>query len=50
MEHDALIKSVSELGIYHFFDFIGGIGDHYGGGKIENARSYFNRQASIRHT
>lgn len=41
MEHDALIKSVSELHIYDYFDYIGGIGDHYGGGKVENARSYF---------
>jgi phosphoglycolate phosphatase len=46
MEHDSLIKSVSVLGIYHYFDFIGGIGDHYGGGKIENARSYL-QQASL---
>jgi len=43
MQHDALLKSVSELGIYEYFDFIGGIGDHYGGGKIENARNYFNQ-------
>ncbi len=41
MQHDALLKSVSELGIYEYFDFIGGIGDHYGGGKIDNARNYF---------
>jgi len=43
MQHDALLKSVSELGIYEYFDFIGGIGDHYGGGKIDNARNYFNQ-------
>jgi phosphoglycolate phosphatase len=42
MQHDALLKSVSELGIYDYFDYIGGIGDHYGGGKIDNARNYFN--------
>ncbi len=42
MQHDALLKSVSELGIYNYFDFIGGIGDHYGGGKVDNARNYFN--------
>lgn len=41
MEHDELLKSVSALGIYEYFDFIGGVGDHYGGGKIENARNYF---------
>ena len=40
MQHDELIKSVTNLGIYPYFDFIGGIGDHYGGGKIENARNY----------
>lgn len=43
MEHDALIKSVSALGIFSYFDFIGGISDHYGGGKIENARNYFTK-------
>ncbi len=42
MQHDALIKSVSELGIQPYFEFIGGIGDHYADGKIENARNYFN--------
>jgi len=41
MQHDALLKSVSELGISEYFDYIGGIGDHYGGGKIDNARNYF---------
>jgi phosphoglycolate phosphatase len=43
MQHDALLKSVSALDISEYFDFIGGIGDHYGGGKIENARNYFNQ-------
>ena len=42
MQHDALIKSVTDFGIYEYFDYIGGIGDHYGGGKIENARNYLN--------
>ena len=42
MQHDALQKSVSALGIFEYFDYIGGIGDHYGGGKIDNARNYFN--------
>jgi phosphoglycolate phosphatase len=41
MQHNALLKSVSELGIHEYFDFIGGIGDHYGGGKIDNARNYY---------
>lgn len=48
MQHDALLKSVAELGIFEYFDFIGGIGDHYGGGKIDNARNYFN-QAGLNH-
>lgn len=42
MEHEELLKSVSALGIYEYFDYIGGIGDHYGGGKIDNARNYLN--------
>lgn len=44
MQHEALIKSVSALGIDSYFDFIGGIGDHYGAGKIENAKNYFSSQ------
>ena len=43
MQHDALLKSVSALGIFEYFDYIGGIGDHYAGGKIDNARNYFNQ-------
>lgn len=43
MQHDALLKSVSELGIYEYFDFIGGIDDHYAISKIGNARNYFNQ-------
>jgi phosphoglycolate phosphatase len=43
MQHDALLKSVSALGISDFFEYIGGIGDHYGGGKIDNARDYLSR-------
>jgi phosphoglycolate phosphatase len=42
MQHDALLKSVSELGIYEYFDFIGGIGDHYANSKIDNARNYLD--------
>ncbi len=41
MQHESLLASVSDLGIYDYFDFIGGIGDHYAGGKIDNARNYF---------
>jgi len=43
MQHDALLKSVSDLGISDFFEYIGCIGDHYGGGKIDNARNYLSR-------
>jgi phosphoglycolate phosphatase len=43
MQHEALIKSVTELGIQQYFEYIGGIGDHYGGGKIDNARDYFGK-------
>lgn len=41
MQHDALAKSVAAFGITHYFDYIGGIGDHYGGGKIDNARQFY---------
>lgn len=41
MQHDALLGSVRSLGIEQYLDFIGGIGDHYAGGKIENARKFF---------
>ncbi len=40
MQHDELIKSVSTLGIHQYFDFIGGIGDHYAHSKTDNARTY----------
>jgi len=41
MQHEELIKSVSALKIDSYFDYTGGIGNHYGGGKIDNARNYF---------
>ncbi len=41
MQHDSLLKSVADLGIFDFFDFIGGIGDHYAHSKIDNAINYF---------
>lgn len=41
MQHDALIESVTKLGIATYFDYIGGINDHYAGGKIENAIRFF---------
>ena len=40
MEHETLLKSVASLGIMEYLDYIGGIGDHYGAGKIENALQY----------
>jgi len=43
MQHESLLKSVSELGIYDYFEFIGGIGDHYANSKIENARNYLDQ-------
>jgi len=49
MQHDALVKSVEDLGIASDLDYIGGIGDHYGAGKIDNARQFvsrFNLQSS----
>jgi phosphoglycolate phosphatase len=42
MQHTELLKSVDALGITGFFDYIGGIGDHYGGGKLENAQNFFH--------
>jgi phosphoglycolate phosphatase len=42
MQHESLVKSVTELGIFDYFDYVGGIGDHFGGGKIENALNYLN--------
>ncbi len=45
MQHEALVKSVEALEILPYFDFIGGIGDHYGAGKIENARAFLDRQS-----
>jgi len=43
MQHDALLKSVDALGITGYLDYIGGIGDHYAGGKIENALQFFKQ-------
>ncbi len=42
MQHEALLKSVSDLGIHKYFEFIGGISDHYAKSKIDNARNYFD--------
>lgn len=43
MQHDALVKSVSDLGIHSYFEYIGGISDHYAVSKVDNARDYFSR-------
>jgi len=43
MQHDALLKSVAELGIHNYFEFIGGIGDHYAHSKTDNALSYLGQ-------
>lgn len=45
MQHDELQKSVEKLGINSFFEFVGGIGDHYAHSKIENARDYLSQAA-----
>jgi len=42
MQHDALVKSVSDLGIHSYFEYIGGINDHYAVSKVDNAREYFS--------
>lgn len=41
MQHNALVKSVTDFDIQVYFDYIGGIGDHFGSGKTENARQFF---------
>lgn len=43
MQHDALLKSVSDLGIHSYFEFIGGIGDHFANSKVDNARNYLTQ-------
>jgi phosphoglycolate phosphatase len=40
MHHDSLLKSVSDLGIFHYFEHIGGISDHYAVSKIDSAVNY----------
>ena len=39
MEHNSLITTVKEKGIYDYFDRISGIGDIFAHSKIENARA-----------
>jgi phosphoglycolate phosphatase len=43
MQHEALLKSVDSLEISGYLDYIGGIGDHFGAGKIENALQFFQQ-------
>ncbi len=40
MEHDALVKSVSDKNIEEFFREISGIGDHFATSKLENAKQF----------
>lgn len=41
MQHSELEKSVTACGIAPFFDYIGGIENHYADGKLQNALSFF---------
>lgn len=43
MEQNALIKSVKEKGIQHYFMEIAGINDHYASSKIENALTLISK-------
>lgn len=45
MQHTELVKSVSHLNIFHFFEHIGGIDDHLAGGKVENALNYLHKNS-----
>lgn len=38
MEHESLLVSVKEKGLFDYFDHISGINDHFADGKIENAK------------
>ena len=38
MEHNSLLASVKEKGLFEYFDHISGINDHFADGKIENAK------------
>lgn len=44
MQHDALVESVTRLGIASYFEYIGGINDHYAGGKTENVVNFFKNR------
>jgi phosphoglycolate phosphatase len=38
MEHKSLSQTLEEKGILKFFDVVAGIGDHYGGSKLETGK------------
>jgi len=38
MEHNSLLASVKEKGLFEYFDHISGINDHFADGKIETAK------------
>ncbi len=42
MEHESLIASVKEKGLFAYFDYVSGIQDHYADGKLKNAKSLIN--------
>jgi phosphoglycolate phosphatase len=42
MEHESLLASVKEKGLFEYFDHISGINDHFADGKIENAKKIVN--------
>lgn len=40
MEEKALIRMLTEKGIYHYFEAISGISNHYAGGKLEEGQHF----------
>jgi phosphoglycolate phosphatase len=42
MEHESLLKTVREKGIFNYFDRISGIEDIYANSKVENAKTIFD--------
>jgi phosphoglycolate phosphatase len=43
MEHNSLVNSVKEKGLFGYFNAIGGIQDHFAAGKTENAKLIVKR-------
>jgi phosphoglycolate phosphatase len=39
MEHESLVRSVRDKGLYPYFDSVGGIENHFADGKMENAKN-----------